>query len=58
MPGGSINKGETPIQAAIREAQEEVGITAEDVEYAGCDYCECHDEVKDWVRQNVPEDEW
>lgn len=58
LPGGSINEGETPIEAAIREAQEEVNITAKNVEYAGVDYCECHDEVKDWVKENVPENEW
>ena len=34
-PGGRIEKGETAEQAAIRETQEEVGITPTGVEWAG-----------------------
>lgn len=58
LPGGGLEEGETPIDAAIREAQEEVFINITDVEDTECDYCECHDEVKDWVKENVPEDMW
>ena len=58
LPGGSINKDEPFVDAAIREAQEEVGITAKNVHEAGVEYCELHDEGKDWVKENVPEEEW
>lgn len=58
LPGGSINKGESIIDAAKRECQEEVGITCKNIEETGIDYCECHEEVKDWVKENVPEEEW
>lgn len=34
-PGGRIEKGETAEQAAIRETQEEVGITPTEVQWAG-----------------------
>ncbi len=34
-PGGRLEPGETPLEAAIREAQEEVGITPLDLRYAG-----------------------
>lgn len=34
-PGGRIDKGETPIIAAIRETQEEVGLTVDRLNHAG-----------------------
>ncbi len=34
-PGGRIEKGETPEDAAVRETQEEVGMTPTGVEWAG-----------------------
>ena len=58
LPGGSINKDEDIIDAAKREAEEEVGIVAKNIEETGIDYCECHDQVMDWVKENVPEEEW
>ncbi len=35
FPGGRIDAGETPEQAALREAEEEVGLSARDVELLG-----------------------
>jgi len=34
-PGGRLDKGESPLQGAIREVQEELGVTPVDVEYCG-----------------------
>lgn len=35
FPGGRIDPGETPVEAALREANEEVGLDADDVEVIG-----------------------
>lgn len=51
-PGGGWNKGESPKDAAIREAQEEVYINVKDVKYEGY-LLEYHEEVQDWVREHV-----
>ncbi len=58
LPGGGLEENETPLQAAIREAQEEVYINVKEAVDTKFDYCECHNEVKDWVKENVPEEEW
>src|ERR1044072_5590138 len=34
-PGGRIEKGETPLEAAIRESQEEIAVTPLDPQHAG-----------------------
>ena len=34
-PGGRLDSGESPLQGAIREVQEELGVTPLDVEYCG-----------------------
>lgn len=34
-PGGKLDEGETPLQAAVRETEEELGITPLDPEYRG-----------------------
>lgn len=58
VPGGGWNPNETPMEAAIREAKEEVHIDVTDVAYEGIKL-EYHDEVADWVKQHVPnKDEW
>ena len=56
-PGGGWNKGEDPIDAAIREAREEVRINVRDVKFMG-EMIEYHDYVHDWVKENVPEKDW
>ncbi len=35
FPGGGIDEGETPVQAALRETEEELGLSAKDVEMLG-----------------------
>ena len=35
MPGGRIEKGETALQTALRETEEEIGITADNIEILG-----------------------
>lgn len=58
LPGGGLNEGETPIEAATREAQEEVYINVKNAQETGYDYCECHTEIMDWVKDNVPKSKW
>jgi len=44
IPGGARDSHETPVQAALREAAEEAGIVADDVEVTGL----CHDDHDGW----------
>lgn len=52
LPGGVIDKGESPLHAAIRETEEEVGLNIEpdQVEFAGIEYR--HSEEVDLYRFN------
>jgi coenzyme A diphosphatase NUDT7 len=36
LPGGRVEPGETPWQAALREIEEELGVPAQEVELLGC----------------------
>ena len=46
FPQGGINKNESPEQALIRELNEEVGLSAEDVEIVAC--------TNDWLHYRLP----
>lgn len=48
MPQGGIDKGETPIEAALRELTEETGLTADMVEVLG--------ETEEWFPYELPRD--
>lgn len=58
LPGGGLEKDETPVDAAKREAEEEVFIEVKNARDTGYDYCETHTEVVKWVKDNVPEKKW
>tara|TARA_B100000700_G_scaffold331809_1_gene469365 strand:- start:51922 stop:52422 length:501 start_codon:yes stop_codon:yes gene_type:complete len=47
FPQGGIDKHESPLQAAIRETREEVGLAIDDLNYIY--------ESKEWVKYKVPE---
>ena len=47
MPQGGIDDGETPEQAALRELEEEIGVSPSDVEVLG--------RTKDWVLYDLPD---
>jgi len=46
FPQGGINEGESPEQALFRELEEEVGLTADDVEILG--------RTRGWLRYRLP----
>lgn len=46
MPQGGIDKGETPVEAALRELWEETGVTADLVEVVA--------QTPDWLRYDLP----
>ena len=46
FPQGGINQGESPEQALYRELEEEVGLSAADVEVMGC--------TRGWLRYHLP----
>ena len=48
MPQGGVEKGETPREAALRELQEETGVTA--------DLVEIIDQTDDWLTYDLPHD--
>ena len=48
MPQGGIDKGEEPRDAALRELQEETGVSSDKVEIIG--------EIDDWLTYDLPAD--
>ncbi len=46
FPQGGIREEETPQQALFRELNEEIGLSADDVEIMGC--------TRDWLRYQIP----
>ena len=46
LPGGGLEEGENPVEAAVRECQEEVYVNVKNARETGHDYCECHEELK------------
>ena len=57
-PGGGWNENESPKDAAIREAKEEVFINVKDVEEYPEVLIEYHNEIADWVKKHVEEKYW
>lgn len=55
LPGGGLDENETPVDAAIREAQEEVHFNVKNARETGFDYCEMHTEHVNWVKKHVKE---
>lgn len=58
IPGGGLEENESVIQAATREVNEEVHLKVKNVIEAGFDYCDCYDDVTNWVKENIPEEQW
>lgn len=58
LPGGAINKGESVEEAAKRETEEETFLEVLDPIYTGIDYVAVGDDVAEWVKEHVPEEEW
>lgn len=57
FPGGGWNEGEKPIDAAIREAKEEVRIIAKDLKL--CDIkTGKYDTIADWVKKKYKKPDW
>jgi superfamily II DNA or RNA helicase len=54
LPGGTWDFGEDPMDAAIREAKEEIRAEVKDVEYCGY-HIGRYNEVPEWVSENIPE---
>jgi putative (di)nucleoside polyphosphate hydrolase len=48
MPQGGLDAGETPLQGALRELEEEIGVAAKLVEVL--------EETEDWLRYDFPPD--
>ena len=56
-PGGGWDENESPKDAAIREAREEVRMNVTRVKHMGC-MIEYHTEVKKWVAEHIPKKDW
>lgn len=57
FPGGGWNEGENPIDAAIREAQEEVRIIVKDLKPCGIQTGK-YKTIKDWVKKKYKKSDW
>ena len=57
FPGGGWDPNEDPLEAAIRETQEEARMNVKDIMYGG-NMIEYYEEPVQWVKDNVPKKDW
>ena len=57
LPGGGWNRGEDPVNAAIREVQEEIRVNVKNVKYGGNRIWE-YDGPTDWMIEQIAEKDW
>lgn len=58
IPGGKIEYGETSLDAAIRETEEEAGVVVEELEYIGYVDHIIREENQHWIPQVYVAREW
>lgn len=56
LPGGGLEIDETPLEAGMREAQEEVHMDTKNLIDTGLDYCELHTDYVPWVKEHVADE--
>ena len=57
FPGGGWDEGESPIDAAIREAKEEVRIIVKDLKPCGTQTGK-YDKIEEWIKEKYKKSDW